>query len=117
MRLAFRAHHLGAAHQPGVVGLGLDVLLLRRRVVRRPAGAGIELGVRAEELGAAAHAAVHALVVVVPVLAAERLLGALLARHVVLHRRELLAPLGVGFLHFGHGFLLSATHVGRAANA
>ena len=50
----------------------------------RPAGARLELGVRAEQLGAAAGAAVDAVVLDVDVLPGERPLGALLAHHVVL---------------------------------
>src|SRR6185436_585770 len=55
-----------------------------------------------EELGAAGDAPVDALGVVVPVLSSERALGAGLAGHVVLLRREDLLPLRVGLLDLVH---------------
>ena len=66
------------------VGLLAHPVLRHRRVERRPAGAGIELGVRGEQRRSAADAAIGSLRVVVPVLAGERALGAFLARDPVL---------------------------------
>src|SRR5581483_5459306 len=60
MAAAAAAQHLGADHAVAVVLDQLDVGVRGRLVEARPAGAGLELGVRAEELGAAARAAVRA---------------------------------------------------------
>ncbi len=71
-----------------------------RLPVARPAAAGVELRARLEQRRAAADAVVAAGLEVVPVFAGERALGGGVARHLVLHRVELLAPLRVGLLHF-----------------
>ena len=65
----------------------------RRLGEARPAGAGVELRVRAEQLVAAGAAAVDAVGLRVRVRAGERRLGALLAQDVEAVGRELLAPL------------------------
>src|SRR6185503_8028926 len=83
-------------HAPGVVLAQLDRLGDLRLREARPARAGVELHARVEELVAAAGAAVHAVVVLVPVLTGEGALGAALAEHLVLLGSELLAPLLVG---------------------
>ena len=93
MPTAAAADDLGAAHEEAVVGPQLDGLGDGGLGEARPAGAGLELGVRAEQVGAASGAAVAAAVLVVDVLAGERRLGALAAQDLVLLRRELLAPL------------------------
>ena len=54
------ADDLGALHEEAVVGPGLDRLVVHRVEEARPAGAGVELGVRVEQLRAAALAAVDA---------------------------------------------------------
>src|SRR5205823_3717157 len=79
-------------------------------VEARPAGAGLELGVRVEQRRATTRAVVHPVVLDVDVLAGERRLGGLLAQHRVLVGRELLTPLLVGLLdllrvlrHFSSG--------------
>src|SRR2546421_178777 len=80
------------------VGLRLDSLGLCRRPEARPAGAGLVLLVGAEKQLAAAGAVIASLFLAVLVFAREGALGALLAQHVVLRGRELLAPLGLGLL-------------------
>ena len=60
---------------------------------------GVELGLGAEQLGAAGAAVVDADGLGVGVLADERSLGASLAEHRVLLGGELLAPLGVALVH------------------
>src|SRR5262245_17551607 len=95
VRAAALAVHLGALHEVTVVVLGLDVLRIGGRREARPAAAGVELGLGIEEHVTAAHAAIRAILVVVPVAAGEGALGPLLARDPVLLRRQLLTPLGI----------------------
>src|ERR687887_1348912 len=99
MALARGAQHLGPAHEEAPVVLGLERVPARRLVEGRPAAAGVVLRVRAEELGAAAGAAVDARLEHVVVLAAERPLGSLLAQDVELLRRQLAPPLLLGLPH------------------
>src|SRR5436305_816282 len=75
-----------------------DVRVLLGLIEARPAGTGLELRVRAEQLGAAARAAVDAVLLVVHVAAREWRLGALASQHLVLLRCQLLAPLLVGLI-------------------
>ena len=75
----------------------------RRLVEARPPGARIELRVGAEQLGAAAGAAIGAVVLDVDVLAGERALGPVLAQDLVLLGRQALAPLLVGQLNLAIG--------------
>src|SRR5690348_5132426 len=111
MGVAAAAQHLDPPHEQAAVVLGGDAVLGHRRPEARPAGAGIELGVGAEELLAAAHAGIGAGRLGVPIGAAEGALGALLARDAVLLGCELGAPLGVAFDHLvlaGHSRLPGA---------
>src|SRR5207237_9560797 len=78
----------------------LDVLLVFGLVEARPAGSGVELRARREQHGAAAGAAVGAVVMVVDVLPGEGSLGPRLPEHLVLLGRELLGDLLVGLLNF-----------------
>src|SRR5689334_1499263 len=80
------------------VGVNLDRLGGGGLVEARPAGTGLELRVRAEERRSAPGTVVHAVVLHVPVPAGERPLSPLAAKDLVLLRRQLLAPLGVGLL-------------------
>src|SRR5690606_15440466 len=64
----------------------------------RPAALGVELRLAAEQLGAAAPAAIDADGLVVLVLTAEGTLGAGLAQHVVLRGAQLGAPLLFGLV-------------------
>src|SRR5689334_17541601 len=85
-----------------------DILRVDRRIERRPATAGVELRVGLEQRRAAAHAAVRSGGFVVPIFAAERALGALLAGHAILFGRELRFPFGVGFaMGVAHGSIVS----------
>src|SRR5262245_38690149 len=93
--VATAAMHLRAAHAVAVIRFGRHVFLVGRLPEAGPAGAGIELVIRAEELGIAAHASVRALVVVVPIDARKSRLRSFLARDVELLRRERVFPLCV----------------------
>src|SRR3989344_6032519 len=72
---AVLAAHLGADHAVAVVSHVLDEVVGSGLPVAGPAAARVELGLRLEELDAAADAAVAALSEVVPVLATEWGLG------------------------------------------
>src|SRR3989344_4744913 len=100
VRAALGAHDLGATHEEFLVIFFSDVFLVRRLIETRPAGAGVELGVGAEQFGAAAYAAVHTVFMTVVVGAGKGTLGAFLTRDVILLRGELLFPLGVGLGNF-----------------
>src|SRR5262245_36282666 len=93
MAAAAPAMHFGALHEMAAVGLRLDGVARHRGVEARPAGAGVELGVRIEERRATPGAHIGSRVVRVPKGSGEGTLGPLLAEHVVLQRRQL----------FGHG--------------
>src|ERR1700735_1882552 len=120
------ADDIGAAHEGAVVLPQLDRLGDGGLGEARPAGARVELGVRAEQLAAAAGAPGEAIGVVVDVLTGERPLGVGLAQHAVLHRGQLLAPLlgrlgdlagdvgGVGLAHLW--FLPIGQHLVRPAS-
>src|SRR6266487_962879 len=129
MATAVAADDLGAAHEQAVVRPQLDRLGDRGLVEAGPPGARVELGVGAEQLAAAAGAAVEAVGVVVDVLTGERALGVSLAQHAVLQRGQLLAPLlvrlldlaglgcagtGMGLTHLSGSFLSSFTGQTRA---
>src|SRR5207247_205456 len=94
MAVAVRAQDFSADHAVADIALLVDMAVHGRRGEARPAAAGIELGVGFEQRLAAAGAGISALAVLVLILAGERPLGRLLAQHGVLHRRQLLAPLG-----------------------
>src|SRR5262249_42529126 len=99
VRAAAAALDLDAREAEQVVLLGVDQLLAQRRPEARPAGAGVELGGRREQRVAAGDADVGADALEVLVLAGERALGPLLARHRVLLGGEELLPLGFGPHH------------------
>src|SRR5919197_1824942 len=92
------ARHLGADHPVAAVLVQLDVGVLARLSEARPAGARVELGVRAEQLGSAAGTAVDPAFLGVHVAAGERRLGALATQDLVLLGRKLLTPLLVCLL-------------------
>src|SRR5882757_10169343 len=100
MAAAFRAQHLGADHAVADVALLVDMAVDCRRRKTRPAAAGIEFWVGFEQRLAAAGAGIGALAVLMLIFAGERTLGRLFAQHGILHRRELLAPLGVALMDF-----------------
>src|SRR3990172_22575 len=70
--VSFAAENFGAPHEQAVVRFGFDLVLSNRRPEARPAGARIELGVGTEQLVAAAGAAIHSLIVAIPVLPGKR---------------------------------------------
>src|SRR5476649_609979 len=102
VRVALAAQRFHAFHEQAGIGLGADVFLGGRRPETRPAGAGLELFLRPEQRIAAADAAVHARLMVVPITSRERPLRALLAGYRELFGRQFLLPLGIAFLNFAH---------------
>jgi hypothetical protein len=90
---AAAAQHFRALHEQTAVLTELDVLGDRGLVEARPAGAGVKLRARVEQLGATARAVVGAVIFGVDILAGERRFGSLPAQHVVLIGRQSLAPL------------------------
>jgi len=88
MSAAGGARHLGAPHEQAAVLVQLHVGTVDRVGEARPTGAGVELRVRGEQLGSTRRAAVHAVVVVVPIGVAKRRFGALLAGYPELFGRE-----------------------------
>src|SRR5579883_675744 len=107
----FGAQDLGADHAVAVVGLLIDMALLRGLRKARPAAAGIEFGVGLEQHLAAAGADIAARALLMLILAGERPFGRLFAQHRILHRCQLAPPflLALGDLvgrrlAVGHGF-------------
>src|SRR4029453_17075084 len=92
----------GARGWPARVVFVAHVVRRQRRVEARPAGARIELGDGVEKRRAAARAAIRSRIVLVPVFAAERALGPLLAGDLVLLGRKFLLPFSVGFCDLGY---------------
>src|SRR5688572_13795473 len=103
MCVAARTFHLHAAHTVGAVRFELDGLLIGRLPEARPTAAGLELRVGAEELGAAARAAVRPGLFAVVILAGESAFGAFLASDLVLLGSERGFPIGFGFFEFFFG--------------
>src|SRR3990167_3200450 len=68
----------------------------------RPAGTRIKFGIGVEQRIAATRATVNTRVMAIPIGAAEGRFGAALAAHLILLRREFLAPFGIGFFDFVH---------------
>src|SRR4029077_17264866 len=71
VRPAAPAGHLGAHHAVAAIGVQVDRVRDRRLREAPPAGAGVELGVGPEELGATGGTAIDAVVVTADVLAGE----------------------------------------------
>jgi hypothetical protein len=103
MPAAALAQNLRAHHAEAAVRAELDVLRHRGLKEAGPAGAGVELCVRAEQLRPAPGAAIDAVVLDVPVGAREGSLGAVAAQNLVLRRREPLAPLLLAQVNFAIG--------------
>src|SRR4029079_5659937 len=93
MSLAIGAAHLGAAHEKRAIFLLAHGAAFGRGIKARPASAGIVFGFRAEQGGAAADAAIHALALLLRIGMTESALGSMLARYPILLRRECFAPL------------------------
>src|ERR1700722_13936522 len=102
MAAAAAAVHLGAHHAPAAIGYGLDRAGLRI-VEAWPAGAALELLLRAEQRLLAAGAVERAGALLVIERTAARPFGAVLAHDVELLGREQLLPLG---FRMRHGILL-----------
>src|SRR5918992_1175358 len=99
MRTAPAAQDLRSTHEQAVVGLFVDAAAVNRPREAGPAGTRVELVSGAEQLRAARPATIDAVVLGIDVLACERRLRALAPQHLVLHRRELLAPLLIALGH------------------
>src|SRR5689334_1663707 len=99
MAAAAAAMHLGACHAKGAI-LGLAHRIVERLVEARPAGAALELRFRSEQRQVAAGAGEGALAVLFEERAGPGPLGALIAQDLVLLRRQLRTPLGVGLFDF-----------------
>src|SRR5690349_8683940 len=93
-----RAVNLRPHLEEAPVRLGADVRRIDRLPEARPAGAGIELGVRGEEGQATGGADIDALLMVLVERRGPGPLRALLAQDAVLLRSEDLLPLGVRLL-------------------
>src|SRR5207244_10635004 len=104
------ADDLGPPREVRVVLGDADAVGSHRLGEARPARAGIEFRVGAEQLCLARRAAIDAGIVVIPVLAGEGALGPLLATHGVLVGGELAPPLLVCLLDLRlHGRSLPAS--------
>src|SRR5581483_8745700 len=102
VRVAGRAAHLDPAHAVARVDLGLDRGVVRRLEEARPAGSRVELGVRAEQLGAAGAAAEDAVLLDEVEVAGPRRLGRRAAQDRVAVGVQLLPPLLVGLTNLLH---------------
>src|SRR5579872_89680 len=116
MAVAARAEHLGADHAVAEIALLVDMAFPCRLGEARPTATGIELGIGLKQRLSAAGADIGAPPVLMLIFAGERPLGRLLAQHRVLHRRQLLAPLGLAFFNLrgfgvGHGSSLKVMPV------
>src|SRR5258706_14123132 len=104
MTAAAAANHLGAAQEPALVRPQLDSCCDGWLGEARPPRAGVELGVRAEQLIPAAGAAVGAVVLGVDVFAGEGGLSVASAQHVILLAGQVLPPPPLGLLElWGRG--------------
>ena len=103
MATATLAADLRARHPEAAILVQLDVVGDGGLVEARPPGAGVELRVRGEQLGAAAGTPVGPVVLRVDVLAGERMLGRVRAQYRVLLGGELRLPLLVGQVDLGVG--------------
>jgi len=108
VRLTAAAQHLGAHHEMAAVGFHFNGVLSERLPIAGPAGAGVIFAVGAKQFSPAGRAAIDPGGLVSGVFTGEGSLGALLSQDVILFRRQLRPPFGVGFDDFfwGHGFLL-----------
>ena len=97
------AQDFGAQHAMRAVGLFAYIVAVDCYKIARPAATGIKLGVRGEQRGATAHAAIDAVFVVIPVASCKWPLGAFLARDIIFFRRKLGFPFGGSFDDFFHG--------------
>src|SRR5664279_5620448 len=113
--VAIGAAHFDAIHAELVLVAVFEHIFADRLPEAGPAGAGFELGFRIEQRRATAHAAVDAEVMAIPIFAGEGGLGAALAAHFILFRRQFFAPFVVRFVCIAH--LLSAREICAAGRA
>src|SRR5687767_8149806 len=113
VRIAIAAQHFDTFHEMAGVGLRPNVIVGRGSAKTWPAGAGIELVVGFKQFGAAAHAAIHPGIVVVPVFAAKGPLCSLLPRHCEFIGRKLALPFGVAFFNLAHTSIIPARSNGK----
>src|ERR1700752_3000585 len=97
MAAAAAAMHLDPRHAVGGF-FGAAERVVERLPEAGPAGAAVELGVGGEQRQVAAGAGEDALAMLLEQRARPRPLGAVLAQDIVLLRRQLRAPFGVGLL-------------------
>src|ERR1017187_6942185 len=95
MGAAARTVDFGARHAMGLIHMRVHPLGRHGQPEARPARAGVVLGIRAEQLLAAAHAGIDTRLLVIGVRAAEGRLRALLLRHLVLQVGQPGAQLGI----------------------
>src|SRR5260221_9236240 len=95
MAAAAPAVNFGAQHPEGAV-FGLADGVVERLIETRPAGAALELRLRGEQRQVAAGAGEGALTMLFQERARSRALGAFLAQDLILLRRQLRAPFGIG---------------------
>ncbi len=88
MRVADITNNFGPVHAVRAVGFRANVVRVERFEITRPAATGIEFGVRSEQGRSAAYATVNARLLVIPVIASERLFRGFLLRHCILQRRK-----------------------------
>ena len=99
VRIALGAADFGAHHAVAHILEGADGLGVHPFPEAGPAGAGVEFAVRAEQLSAAADAAVGAIAFVIPIGTGEGPLGAALAGHAELLGSQLGAPVVLACFH------------------
>jgi hypothetical protein len=111
MAAAAMARDRSPRHAERAVGRFVD-RLVERRPKARPAGAAFEFGLRREQRKVAAGTGERAVAMLLEQFAGERPLGAFLAQHVVLGRRQKLVPLLVGVGDFVSGRCLRGVGAG-----
>ena len=102
VRIALRTQGFYAPHAMTSIGFPAHFTGVQRCGETGPSRTRFKLGGASEQLRAAAHAAVDAIFVVIPILARESRLGSLLPSHVILLWGQLFAPLFFCFLNFFH---------------
>ena len=102
MAVADIAQDFGTQHAVGAVGFFAHIVTVDGHKIAWPATARIKLGVRGEERGATAHAAIDAVFGVIPVTSRKRPLSAFLAGDIIFFGRELGFPFGISFDDFFH---------------
>src|SRR5215213_858186 len=110
MPAARRTRRFSPGHEERAIPRRSNRVRVDRCEEARPAGSGVELRARWEELSVAAGTPIDAGSMLVPQVSAEGSFRALLAENPVLLGRELSAPLLVGFGRFSRDLGLSHVH-------